>query len=90
MENAFSGLRNLTINATDVPDLSLVTNMYSMFRGCRLLNSPLNNWDVSNISSLVDMFNEAVSFNQDLSDWDVSNVISMGNVFNNATNPSGS
>lgn len=81
MENAFSGLNNLTINATDVPDLSLVTNMYSMFRGCQLLNSPLNNWDVSNVTNMVRLFREATNFNQALENWNVSNVTNMDEMF---------
>jgi len=85
MENAFSGLRNLTINATDVPDLSLVTNMYSMFRGCRLLNSPLNNWDVSNVTNMVRLFREATNFNQPLDNWNVSNVTNMDEMFARAS-----
>lgn len=85
MENAFSGLSNLTINATDVPDLSLVTNMYSMFRGCQLLNSPLNNWDVSNVTNMVRLFREATNFNQPLDNWNVSNVTNMDEMFARAT-----
>lgn len=81
MENAFSGLSNLTINATDVPDLSLVTNMYSMFRGCQLLNSPLNNWDVSNVTNMARLFSEATNFNQPLDNWNVSNVTNMDLMF---------
>ena len=85
MENAFSGLQNLTINATDVPDLSLVTNMYSMFRGCQLLNSPLNNWDVSNVINMTRLFREATNFNQPLDNWNVSNVTNMDEMFARTT-----
>lgn len=81
MENAFSGLQNLTINATDVPDLSLVTNMDSMFKGCQLLNSSLNNWDVSNVTSMKRLFREFTNYNQPLNNWNVSNVTNMDEMF---------
>lgn len=84
MENAFSGLQNLTINATDVPDLSLVTNMAGMFSGCHFLNSPFNNWDVSNVTNMSGLFYEAFAFNQPLDNWDVSNVTDMQAMFGRA------
>lgn len=85
MENAFSGLQNLTINATDVPDLSLVTNMAGMFSGCHFLNSPFNNWDVSNVTNMSNLFYEAFAFNQPLDNWDVSNVTDMQSMFGRAS-----
>lgn len=85
MENAFSGLQNLTINATDVPDLSLVTNMAGMFSGCHFLNSSFNNWDVSNVTNMSNLFYEAFAFNQPLDNWDVSNVTDMQSMFGRAS-----
>ena len=84
MENAFSGLQNLIINATDVPDLSLVTNMSNMFSGCHSFNSPINNWDVSNVINMASLFNEAFTFNQPLNNWNVSNVTDMQSMFGRA------
>ena len=55
-------------------DVSNVTDMYSIFYGCKSFNQPLNNWDVSNVKSMVYMFYKCKSFNQDISNWDVSNV----------------
>ncbi|QEE49127.1 BspA family leucine-rich repeat surface protein [Flavobacterium alkalisoli] len=81
MEEAFTYCSNLTINATDAPNLSQVTNMTRMFRGCYSLNQSINNWDVSNITNMEGMFAEATSFNQPLDSWDVSNVISMQGMF---------
>src|SRR5690606_31320966 len=84
MENTFSGLQYLIINATDVPDLSLVTNMSNMFNGCHSFNSPINNWDVSNVTNMAGLFNEAFTFNQPLDNWDVSNVTDMQAMFSRA------
>ncbi|WP_204346588.1 BspA family leucine-rich repeat surface protein [Psychroserpens algicola] len=84
MENAFQGLYDLVVNATDVPDLSLVTNMSNMFNGAQSFNSPVNNWDVSNVTNMNGLFYEAFAFNQPLNNWDVSNVTDMGGMFSRA------
>ena len=85
MEEAFSGVSDLTINATDTPDLSQVTSMKRMFRNCDSFNSPINNWDVSNVTDMYGVFENAVSFNQPLNNWDVSNVTIMKSMFSRAT-----
>jgi len=85
MGNAFYGCDNLVINADDTPDLSKVTNMYSMFEDATSFNSPIQSWDVSNVVDMSSMFAGATSFNQDLSNWDVSNVEDMESMFENAT-----
>ncbi|OIQ21102.1 MAG: hypothetical protein BM557_04930 [Flavobacterium sp. MedPE-SWcel] len=81
MEDAFNGCENLTISATDSPDLSQVTSMSKMFQACYDLNSPLNNWDVSNVVDMSYTFRKANSFNQSLNNWDVSGVTSMVAMF---------
>lgn len=85
MEYAFFGCSNLVINATDSPDLSMVTSMEVMFSGATNLNQPLNNWDVSNVTNMSYMFRDAISFNQPLDNWDVSNVTDMRGLFSGAT-----
>jgi|LSQX01.1.fsa_nt_gb surface protein len=85
MENAFSGCSNLEINALDTPDLSMVTNMSSMFFEAAFFNSPINNWDVSNVTDMSNMFHGATLFNQPLDKWNVSNVTNMTNMFYEAT-----
>ena len=85
MERAFKGLRNLVVNATDTPDLSLVTNMDEMFSGASSFNSPINDWDVSNVTSMYALFEEATLFNQSLNEWDVSNVTNMSGMFSRAS-----
>ncbi|MNK41706.1 hypothetical protein D3C87_603770 [compost metagenome] len=81
----FTGCKKLVINATDVPDLSNVTDMNFAFQGCYSLyqspNQSLNNWDVSNVISMVDMFAGATNFNLSLDNWDVSNVTDMTEMF---------
>ncbi len=87
MFRAFRNCSNLDVVATDVPDLSNVGHIGSMFFGCSNLigNEIFNDWDISNISNLGAMFQNAVKFNQPLSNWDVSKVIKFNGMFQNAT-----
>ena len=87
MASAFNGCNNLTVSATDVPNLSGVSSLSSMFTNCTTLNGPANigSWNTSTITSMSRMFQEATSFNQNISNWDVSNVINMSLMFQNAT-----
>ena len=89
-DRAFTGCTNLTYNAADVPDLSGVTNLASMFSGATSFNGALNNWDVSTITIMNAMFQNATSFNQSLNNWDVSNVQQMNSMFADATSFNGS
>lgn len=81
MDNAFAGCENMEYNATDVPDLTNVTNMSSMFIVCRNFNGNINNWDVSNVTNMYGMFGVASIFNQPLDNWDVGNVTNMNFMF---------
>ena len=76
MNQAFRNLDNtLRIIATDVPDLSQVTDMEGMFAITHIIGD-INTWDVSTITNMSSMFTGA-SFNEDISTWDVSNVTNM-------------
>ena len=84
MSSAFYGCANLTVLATDAPDLSGVTNMGSMFNGATSFNNPINHWDVSNVTQMY-LLLANTAFNQPLNNWDVSNVTDMSQMFNGAT-----
>ncbi|WP_345027259.1 BspA family leucine-rich repeat surface protein, partial [Flavivirga jejuensis] len=84
MEQAFAYCTNLTYNATDVPDLSQVTNMYYMFLESSF-NGDISNWDVSSVKDMSYMFRKASVFNQDIGSWDVSSVESMEGMFDEAS-----
>ncbi|MCH2209355.1 MAG: BspA family leucine-rich repeat surface protein [Lentisphaerales bacterium] len=75
------------ISATDIPDLSLLTDANSLFEGCYSISAIPNigDWDVSHVTSMTEMFFGASSFNGDLSSWDVSNVTSMASMFYGAS-----
>ena len=80
---AFDGCENLDVVATDIPDLTNVTDIGFMFRGCDTLvfNSSIGDWDVSNVTIMWSMFNDAPAFNQDIGSWNVSNVTLMSGMF---------
>ncbi len=81
MASAFSGCTNMVGNATDIPDLSNVTNLSSMFRRAFKFNQDINNWNVSNITNMMSMFLAASTFNNSLSSWDMSNVTNTSEMF---------
>lgn len=89
MNYAFAGCENLTYNAADTPDLSAVTDLSEMFKGCSVFNGDISNWNVDNVTTMENMFKYAYEFDQDLSNWDVSNVTIMDGVFHSATNFNG-
>ncbi|MFY0608668.1 MAG: BspA family leucine-rich repeat surface protein [Cyclobacteriaceae bacterium] len=83
--NAFQGCDNMVYNATDAPDLSLVTSLGYMFDGAILFNGDLSNWDVSTITSLSNTFSDASSFNGNITNWNTSNVTVMAGTFYGAS-----
>ena len=85
MADAFYGCSNLTIPATDAPDLTRVTDMSQMFRHTGSFNGDISSWDVSNVTNMADMLSETAVFNQDIGEWNVSNVIHMEFMFLGAT-----
>lgn len=87
MQVAFAGAPNLNISATDIPNLSNVTNMTEMFSGCSSLNGPANigSWNTSTVTNMSLVFNRATAFNQPINGWNVSNVTSMSGMFYEAT-----
>ncbi|MBC6410081.1 MAG: BspA family leucine-rich repeat surface protein [Ekhidna sp.] len=80
MSKAFQGCRNLTINATDAPDLSRVTDISGMFFRTRLTAGDLSRWNMSNVTNMARTFEFSV-FNGDISKWDVSSVTNMTRTF---------
>jgi surface protein len=86
MEAMFLAADQLSFfSATDVPDLSQVTNMSRAFKGCSLFNGELNNWNTSLVVLMDELFAGASSFNGDISSWDTSSVVGMFGMFNAAT-----
>ena len=84
MASAFAGASNLVGLATDMPDLSSVTDMSDMFRATSF-NQNIGNWDVSDVINMSGMFSNATAFNPDIGSWNVSKVTNMSNMFSGAT-----
>uniref|UniRef100_UPI002349931B BspA family leucine-rich repeat surface protein n=1 Tax=Flavobacteriaceae TaxID=49546 RepID=UPI002349931B len=85
MLGAFAYCSNMTYKATDMPDLSQVTDMLYMFYGATAFNGDIGGWDTSSVTDMSFMFVGATSFDQDISGWDTSNVTSMNGMFIRAT-----
>ena len=66
MERAFNGCSNMTMTATDEPDLSGVTNMSWMFAGASAFNGDIGGWDTSGVTNMSAMFSGSSAFNQDI------------------------
>ena len=83
MYNAFTGCLNLNLTATDSPNLSAVTDMSSMFKGCNILvgNNSINNWDTSSVTNMNGTFQRCRLFNQPIGNWNTSNVTNMATMF---------
>ena len=81
MNSAFRGASNVVYRATDVPDLSRVTDMSNMFYQASAFNGDLSGWDVSSVTDMSSMFYASPAFNGNLSSWDVSGVTSMSHMF---------
>ena len=81
MEWAFYGANNLSGQASDVPNLWMVSNMSAMFYWATNFNQDIGDWNVSNVTNMHAMFTEATRFNQDIGNWNVSNVTKMGQMF---------
>jgi surface protein len=83
MQNAFYGCNNLNITAIDIPNLTGVTNMSSMFNRCSVLNSPtnINSWNTASVTNMSAMFFYASAFNQSIGSWNTSAVTNMRFMF---------
>jgi surface protein len=66
-------------------DVSAVTDMNGLFKGCKQFNQPLEAWSVDNVTDMRGMFYGATAFNQPLEAWSVDNVTDMSSMFNGAT-----
>lgn len=86
MLSAFYDCDNLQITATDVPNLSGVTNMEEMFSGCITLNSPSNmgSWNTATVTNMRFLFYGATAFNQNIGGWNTGAVTNMSTMFSEA------
>ncbi|WP_025741324.1 BspA family leucine-rich repeat surface protein [Aquimarina pacifica] len=81
MANAFEFCEKLVILATDVPDLSSVTDLSSMFTDAFIVNPDISNWDTSNVTNMSFMFAGAKLANPDVSGWDTGKLVQLTAMF---------
>ncbi|KAF3978659.1 MAG: BspA family leucine-rich repeat surface protein, partial [Methylococcales symbiont of Iophon sp. n. MRB-2018] len=85
MRNTFNGASNMTMSASDTPDLSGVTNMALMFTNASTFNQDIGDWNITGVTAMFRMFDGASAFNQDIGGWDVASVTTMGTMFSSAS-----
>ncbi|MFN5351892.1 MAG: BspA family leucine-rich repeat surface protein, partial [Alphaproteobacteria bacterium] len=90
MERAFDGCDNLTVTATDTPNLLGYDTMSlaSMFRGTTSLTglgANGNLWNTSKVISMDEMFFGSTNFDANIGNWNTSKVINMGSMFKGAS-----
>ncbi|MCK5201811.1 MAG: Ig-like domain-containing protein, partial [Spirochaetales bacterium] len=77
-EGQFYNCFNLTISATDTPNLTNTTSLSEAFWGSNLVTVPsMNLWNTSSVTDMSYMFSTAWNFNGNISAWDTSNVADM-------------
>ena len=84
-EKAFAKCSNLDVKATDLPNLSQVTSMSSMFNGCSYLvgNKSFISWNVSSVTDTSKMFFNCHIFNENIDKWNTTNIANMSDMFVN-------
>ena len=84
--SAFKDMTNVQLTATDVPDLSLVTDMSSAFQGATNFtgNASMSGRDTSNVINMSRVFRSAKKFNAPIGWWKTQNVTDMSEMFSEA------
>ena len=80
MKKAFYYCKNMNVLAKDVPDLSNVTDISSMFESADNFDANISSWNVSTVTDMSGMFIDT-NFDQDIGTWNVSNVTDMSGMF---------
>jgi len=85
MNSAFDGCSNLTLTASDAPELSGVTDMSGMFGNASAFNGNIGSWNTSQVTNMIGMFSGASAFNGNIGSWDTSHVNYMYLMFSGAS-----
>jgi surface protein len=87
LANMFADLNNLNspfnLNSWNV---STITNLSGMFRGCSNFNQALSLWNTSNVTNMSSMFEGCTNYNLNIGNWNTSNVTNMSKMFKEAVN----
>lgn len=85
MNGLLYGCANMTITATDVPNMLWVTDMSNAFRGCTLNNYSINGWNTSRVENMTSTWQDNVNFNASLNEIDVRKVKFFSSTFRGCT-----
>ncbi len=82
----FYGCANMTVEATDVPNLDGCSSFWRCFQDCSSITTVpnMNYWDTSEVTDMRYMFSNAFSFDQDIGGWNTGEVTDMSTMFSNA------
>lgn len=84
VDGVFAGCENLTVSATDAPDLTGVTSLRSFFADAPGVNPFVGGWDLKDVQTIDEMFRGVRSFSgSGVESWNTSNVLSMAGTFRN-------
>ncbi|ORU94767.1 MAG: hypothetical protein A6F72_09185, partial [Cycloclasticus sp. symbiont of Poecilosclerida sp. N] len=83
MEGAFRGASAMTMSADDIPVLTEVGSMQSMFHDATDFNGDISGWTVDSVTDMSFMFLNGLAFNQNIGNWNVVNVRNMDGMFAN-------
>lgn len=84
LSESFCYTSNFQINASDAPDLSLVTDMKHLFNLSYEFDSPIGHWDVSNVEDFSYVFGQNLLFNHPLTNWNPINATTLSDMFYSA------
>lgn len=89
MNKAFMNCANMTMKATDAPNLAGATDLTSMFEGCTSLTGTQLNanwaWTVSTITNFSRLFAGASAFDGNISGWTTTAATNMTSTFEGAS-----
>lgn len=80
MKEMFYNCNNFEITATDIPNISNVTDMSYMFNNAFTFNHDISSWNTAAVTNMSYMFSFATSFNQNLGNWKLNNSVNMANM----------
>lgn len=84
LTEAFYNASNMTMTASDQPDLSRVTDLSDMFNGASVFNTSINHWSVDKVEIFTGMFKSAALYDQAMEEWNVGEGVDFEDMFSEA------